>query len=60
MPIVGDAPLILQYLDLLKQWGDPEAPAVVQFLDRHRDDPVLLARARLLRKIYMFEAFVSP
>ena len=46
-------PLSIEYMDLLKTHGHPDAQAVREFLDQHRDDQVFQARAQVLNRAFL-------
>jgi hypothetical protein len=46
-------PLTIEYLDLLKTWGHPDAPAVQDFVERHRDDSVFQRRVQTLNNAFL-------
>lgn len=48
-------PMIIEYMNLLKTYGHPEAQAVREFLDQHQDDPVFQARARVLGRVFLID-----
>lgn len=51
-------PLTIEYMDLLKTYGDPEAEEIRDFLDQHRDDHVFQARSRVLNKVFLIDRLI--
>jgi hypothetical protein len=53
-------PLIIEYTNLLHQYRDPGAPAVKDFLRRHRADVVFRKRAEVLNRVFRLKAELTP
>jgi hypothetical protein len=52
---VGE-PLVIQYTNLLHEYQDPAAPAVVAFVQAHQGDEVFLRRVEVLNKVFRLKA----
>jgi hypothetical protein len=48
-------PLIIQYTNLLHEYGDPQAAPVLAFLEEHAEDKVFLRRAAVLNKVFQLK-----
>lgn len=48
-------PLTIEYMDLLKTHGHPDALAVREFLGQHGDDHVFQARALVLNRVFLID-----
>jgi hypothetical protein len=53
-------PPTIQYANLLKQHGHPDAPEVRAFLDQHSCDRMLAARARVLNRVFVLDVLSKP
>lgn len=47
-----EAPLIIQYTQLLQRHMDPNHPKVRAFVEQHKDDDVFVQRAGTLNRLY--------
>jgi hypothetical protein len=45
-------PLIIQYTNLLHQYGDPNAKPILDFLKQHASDVVFVRRAKAINKVF--------
>jgi hypothetical protein len=51
-------PLTVEYIDLLKMHGDPEAEEIRDFLHQHRDDRVFQMRSQVLNRVFLIDLLV--
>ena len=51
-------PLTVEYIDLLKLHGDPEAEEIRDFLHRHRDDRVFQMRSQVLKTVFLIDLLI--
>jgi hypothetical protein len=51
-PSQVEEPLVIQYTNLLHQYQDPAAPAIVAFVQAHQGDEVFLQRVEVLNKVF--------
>ncbi len=54
-----EAPLIIQYTNLLHKYGNPDAPAVRDFVQANQADQVFVRRVDVLNKVFKGEPNVS-
>src|SRR5437879_2833223 len=47
-----EEPLIIQYVNLLHQYPDPQAPEVCGFVNQHQDDSVFIRRVEMLNRVF--------
>jgi len=50
--------LTIDYMELLKECGHPDAPLVRAFLEEHRDDATFMTRARVINKVFLIDSLV--
>ena len=48
-------PLIITYTNLLHKYRDPNAKEVKEFVDKHKDDKVLVRRAQTLNELFILK-----
>ena len=52
----AEEPSIIQYTNLLHQYRDPGAEAVVAIVKAHQTDDVFLRRVEVLNKVFLLKA----
>ncbi len=52
-------PLMIQYVDLLHRYGDPEDPAIKSFIETHRQDALFMQRAATMNEVWEIKKQLS-